>query len=471
MGAGEFTNLPGLDHESFQRSAYAFRKNIEQDGLTIHGKSCVLDLFNSPDPPNIIIQNIIEFLAGHSESTDFIFYYCGHGEICDHDSLCLLTKTTIRDREVITGLHVRSLFRALEAKLAAKRTYIILDCCYAGQAVRDLMGSALGTIIEKDIFSSLDRKGTALIAASPRQHPARAPAGEPFTLFTGSLLNVLTGGIPGGATVLSFRDVVLATSDRIKQRGDPFLPVPEIHTPRGADIAAAPFFYNMALQPRVPEADLASQPAHVTWPLPSRTTIRDSARTFFVRGNNLRRVILSIAILALSILGTLGAISYYTWRGGCSIAGLDPKLDYGCYESSQLQLEFVYPQEILMVYTTSEGKREIPLENNDGKVEVRITRSDLPPHRDVKKGREEETLALDQRGYRHNHLGPPPGKPWSNWYVITGRKGQEGNSDHFYYKRWYTNHDVVSLEFDYSNEKRATYNGVISTMVKRFRFK
>jgi hypothetical protein len=152
----------------------------------------------------------------------------------------------------------------------------------------------------------------------------------------------------------------------------------------------------------------------------------------------------------------------------CDLRGLDAQLDYRCYHSRKMGIKFVYPQGALTLDTTKQSMMVLPLENRAGKIEVLITRRQLPEPQPIQEAREDERRALLEKGFRPNHFWPEDGQEWTDFYVITGRKP---NNDEFYYKRWFTKGDVVSIEFDYTHEKLDQYHKIIPAMVKeRFRF-
>jgi hypothetical protein len=148
---------------------------------------------------------------------------------------------------------------------------------------------------------------------------------------------------------------------------------------------------------------------------------------------------------------------------------LDPSLDYRSFHSSRLNLEFVYPQAQLTVDTTQEDKGIIPLLSPLRKVEVVIRRTKLPEHSNIRIGRDMEEKKVRDLGYSVNYLGPREEANWSDWYIVTGTKP---DGSEYFYKRWYTHKDVVSIEFDYPQERLEVYNKIIADMtLKHFRFK
>jgi hypothetical protein len=97
-----------------------------------------------------------------------------------------------------------------------------------------------------------------------------------------------------------------------------------------------------------------------------------------------------------------------------------------------------------------------------------IRRTKLPEHNNVRIGRDIEEKRVHDLGYSVNYLGPREEENWSNWYIVTGTKP---DGSEYYYKRWYTVKDVVSIEFDYPRARLELYNKIIGDMTTQKRFK
>ena len=68
----------------------------------------------------------------------------------------------------------------------------------------------------------------------------------------------------------------------------------------------------------------------------------------------------------------------------------------------------------------------------------------------MKAGRDQEVAELKRLDYTLTYIAPELEKNWSNWYVLSGVKlGTE-----FYFRRWYTDDSVVSIEFIYPRSSR-----------------
>jgi Caspase domain len=254
LGASTYPHFPparNLDNESFARSAAAFRGLVADEDVCVFGKPVVLDLFNVDDNPTSIIRRIREFLKSGSALTDILFYYCGHGDFLRDRTYYLTLKETEPEYEAFTGLLFRQMSLALDTQLMSKRLFLVLDCCFSGQAVKEWMATGIGHVIEDDILRSFPREGTALIAASAGGKPAIAPEGERLTMFTGTLINTISIGVAGEKKELSFRDIVDEVRAQISERYGSAGAAPEIHAPRQdeGDITFVPFFVNRAFVP------------------------------------------------------------------------------------------------------------------------------------------------------------------------------------------------------------------------------
>ncbi|MFJ9841003.1 caspase domain-containing protein, partial [Kitasatospora sp. NPDC101155] len=132
------------------------------------------------------------------QATDtLLVYYAGHGVTDDYsEELYLALPDTDREREY-TALRFESLRRALlDSQSRAQRTVVVLDCCYSGRALVGSMGAG------KSLADRTAVNGTVVLTASAATRPALSPPGEPYTAFTGELIDLLECGIPGGPELL-----------------------------------------------------------------------------------------------------------------------------------------------------------------------------------------------------------------------------------------------------------------------------
>jgi hypothetical protein len=95
----------------------------------------------------------------------------------------------------------------------------------------------------------------------------------------------------------------------------------------------------------VASRDIATEFSRIEAAIQDRTPISAGqvARTI-----SLQRIVIW-GMLAFLILSAIGIVAYTIWKPGNLLSGLDSTLDYRCYRSNTLHLEFVYPQAELTV--------------------------------------------------------------------------------------------------------------------------
>lgn len=253
LGASRFPHYPsrGMDKDAFARSAAAFAEIFASD-RHVTEPVAVLNLFDSDDGPLDVNRRMRSFLSALPSLRDVLIYYCGHGSFLrDSQRTYVLTlKQTHPDDESLTALSLGVTRQSLQAQLANKRLFLVLDCCFAESAVAEWQADGVGPVIEDQLM----RSGTVLLAAAARGTPAIAPDGERLTMFSGALIDTITEGVPGRGPRLSFREVYDAARTRMVQRFDAPA-IPAIHAPYQpqGDISLEPFFTNSAFA----EADTA----------------------------------------------------------------------------------------------------------------------------------------------------------------------------------------------------------------------
>jgi hypothetical protein len=248
LGASRFAAASLDDNPSFDRSKRAFLDQVISAART---PTQHLDLFDKDYPPWQIIQFIDDFLRRNRSITDLIVYYCGHGILTKRDELLLAMRATVNCKPSDT-LSLKALSDECEDHLEGRRVYWILDCCFAGAAVRSIMSAGTSNLVSDAFFSAfpkqglLPRSGTALLMAAPGSKVAKAFEGEQFTVFTEALIRVLRDGIGGAGDVLSLRDLYAGAESVIKRERSGTAPLPELF-PRGYDensVALTPLFFN-----------------------------------------------------------------------------------------------------------------------------------------------------------------------------------------------------------------------------------
>lgn len=151
------------------------------------------------DPPgNPQVYGALRKAAEEAQDT-LLIYFAGHGKLGRYGELYLCLAETDPDMLPATAFRYEDLQEAVAGTRATKRV-VILDCCFSGRALArpDLAGD------EDTILGNLDVEGTYILTAAPRNRVAMAPESERHTAFTGTLLNILRNGIPGGPQFLTF---------------------------------------------------------------------------------------------------------------------------------------------------------------------------------------------------------------------------------------------------------------------------
>jgi hypothetical protein len=239
LGASRFPHLDGLDNAAFARSAAAVRALFARPG-PVFARTALLDLFDAALRPDEIVEAIDRHIGAHPDLTDLVLYYCGHGSFLRDRTYFLTLRNTVAGREASTGLKLKDLRHDLEARLASRRLYLLLDCCFAGAAVKEFMGPNVERVVETAVVDALPPGGWVVLAAAPASLPAMAPAGQDLTMFTGALVEVLDrAGRP-----LSFDDIAAETRRAVQIAHGARAVIPECHAPRqaGGDLRRVPLF-------------------------------------------------------------------------------------------------------------------------------------------------------------------------------------------------------------------------------------
>ena len=137
--------------------------------------------------------------AAAAEDT-LLVYFAGHGRTGSRNELFLCLPGTDPDELAYSAWPYDELRRVVADSRATKKV-VILDCCFSGRALADQAGD------EETILGQVGIDGTYLLTATAANAVALAPPGEPYTAFTGTLLGLLSKGIPGGPELLTFAQI------------------------------------------------------------------------------------------------------------------------------------------------------------------------------------------------------------------------------------------------------------------------
>jgi hypothetical protein len=150
-------------------------------------------------PSGLDLYKALRTAAAPAEDM-LLVYFSGHGRTGDRNELYLCLPDTDPDLLSFTALAYNDLRKAVADGRATKKV-VILDCCFSGRAVADLAGD------EETIVGQVGIEGSYILTATPANAVALAPPGQRYTAFTGTLLDLLRTGIPGGRELLTFSDI------------------------------------------------------------------------------------------------------------------------------------------------------------------------------------------------------------------------------------------------------------------------
>ena len=191
--------------------------------------------------------DLADQVADLAESTTgvLLLYYVGHGVLSARGELCLTVTSTRPNRPKYSGLAWENLAEVLRA-CPARARLVILDCCFAGQAIE-----ALGGDSDPGLADIAHVQGVYTLTATTRNRTAHVPRQQDTacTSFTGELLDLIRSGIPGKPAWLTLGDIYPALRQRLRAKA---LPAPN---QRGTDTAYQfPFTANAAAGQRAAEA-------------------------------------------------------------------------------------------------------------------------------------------------------------------------------------------------------------------------
>jgi len=238
LGASAFPGMPaerGLDNPAFAHSA-AMVRDLLASGHTIFRDIAVLDLFDKSVRTEDIVDAIEAHVATHPDMRDVLLYYCGHGAfMADGERTYYLTlRDTRPNREPATALLPKTFRYMVEnhERLARLRYYWLLDCCFAGTAVKDFQSGAVDNIVGEQVRQMLPSRGWAFLTASAPSMPAIASDGHGATMFSGALADVLTGRAAGAPPRLTLADLCTEMQHHIRTRHGLAGVLPQCHAPQ-----------------------------------------------------------------------------------------------------------------------------------------------------------------------------------------------------------------------------------------------
>src|SRR5262249_8018355 len=159
LGAKEFPNHQKLDNAAFGRSAEAVL-NYFQDSLKLRAEQ-ILNLFNDPATMIDMDERIGSFLKQRTGVKHILIFYVGHGGFLRDREYYLAIHSTVKRREHTTGLRIKVLAETLSHHTGDKNLLLILDCCFAGEAMKEFQSTEVTQLIENKTYDALPEAGTA----------------------------------------------------------------------------------------------------------------------------------------------------------------------------------------------------------------------------------------------------------------------------------------------------------------------
>ena len=134
-----------------------------------------------------------------SDAEDLLLvYFVGHGLVSGrrHELYLGLPDSEWAEPE-FNSLEYDKLRSAVLDSAAATKI-IVLDCCFSGRVVSEVMADPV-----TEMVGQIEVEGTYVLASAERDQVALILPGEDYTAFTGRFLHILRNGVPGGPEFLT----------------------------------------------------------------------------------------------------------------------------------------------------------------------------------------------------------------------------------------------------------------------------
>jgi hypothetical protein len=176
------------------------------------------------DPTRNDLLDAVAEAVDQAEDT-LLVYFAGHGLVSSRRGDLLLATVDTRPNADYTAVSYDSV-RDLLSSSRAKRSVVVLDCCFSGRALES-MGHLDGLA---------EVPGTFVLTATSANAAAFAPADRPYPVFTGALVDVLANGELGDNEYLTMDRIYQGIRRRALEQG---FPVPQRMARGGQDLALA----------------------------------------------------------------------------------------------------------------------------------------------------------------------------------------------------------------------------------------
>ncbi|GJF32569.1 hypothetical protein KNE206_52690 [Kitasatospora sp. NE20-6] len=181
-----------------------------------------------PAYPHEVLEEV-ERVAGEATDT-LLLYFAGHGLLVGQSQELHLALSGVRwEDDCLSYDKLRNRLRT--AGRRARRTVVILDCCYSGEALNGEMGAGTPpdqAELDALVASKAEIEGVCVLTASAATRKALSPVGEEYSVFTGELMHVLRDGVEDVGEFLDMASVYKAVTARLAERAG--MPVPQFGT-------------------------------------------------------------------------------------------------------------------------------------------------------------------------------------------------------------------------------------------------
>lgn len=259
FGASEFPHCGDLFKKSvsFKNSAEDFKNYLlSKDNLNLPEEN-VKYLFDSTASSTDIIEEIFNFIRNRavdirknhpSNTIDVIIYFVGHADTHGYArEMCFAIRNTRRSSVGQSSILCSALSTVIkEEQQGYFRRHIILDCCYAAEAVRFFQSDSTFFSKIEDVFP---QRGTALLCSSSKYSPSISPDNLQYTAFSKELLEILEKGDENYGDFISLYELRYLIRSRLDS-SEHSPPLPELYDPEQhcGEVSRMPLFPNRSKQ-------------------------------------------------------------------------------------------------------------------------------------------------------------------------------------------------------------------------------
>ncbi|OXY91643.1 LysM peptidoglycan-binding domain-containing protein [Streptomyces sp. 2R] len=206
VGASAFTTLEDLP--AVRANIPALKGLLSDPILHLDAGHCQTLV----DPASPREVSVAVRAAAQEATGTLLVYYAGHGLIDPGTGLLYLAvPDSDRDSVFDSAVPYEWIKRSVATSRAARRI-VILDCCYSARAF-GVQSESVAALAEID--------GTYLMAAAAETAVALSPPEEPYTAFTGELLDLLRDGVVSPNEFLDLDTVFDELTRRLQAKSRP----------------------------------------------------------------------------------------------------------------------------------------------------------------------------------------------------------------------------------------------------------